>query len=84
MLNFKSSQVPNLSFLYAVKKRIPIKCIQISEPFQVETLEGTFEGKQGDFLIVGIKGEMYPCRKDIFEETYDIIENKDPLLRIDK
>lgn len=74
MINFKSNHVPELPFFFAIKKEIPIRCIQISEPFQVETLEGIFEGKQGDFLIVGVKGEMYPCRKDIFEETYDIID----------
>jgi hypothetical protein len=78
MIKFKSGQVPNLPFVLAIKKRLPVRCIQISEPFQVETLEGTFQGKEGDFLIVGVKGEMYPCRKDIFEETYEFADPEEP------
>ena len=70
---FKSGEIPEFEFQKAIKKPIPIRCLQIKEPFKVETLEGTLEGKAGDYLMIGIKGEMYPCAKDIFEETYDII-----------
>ena len=59
--------------LLAVKKPIPIKCIQIKEPFTVETLEGTMKGKKGDWLMVGVNGEMYPCDRSIFENTYDFV-----------
>jgi hypothetical protein len=45
----------------------------MQEPFRVETLEGTLEGKAGDYLMIGVRGEMYPCAKEIFEETYDFI-----------
>lgn len=38
----------------------------------IYTLEGTMEAKIGDYIIKGIKGEFYPCKPDIFEETYDI------------
>ena len=54
-----------------VKKRIPIKAIQIHESFRVETLEGTMQGASGDYLIQGIRGELYPCAEDIFEESYE-------------
>lgn len=37
----------------------------------IETLEGEAWFWEGDYVIKGIKGEMYPCRRDIFEETYD-------------
>lgn len=37
----------------------------------VKTLEGEITANQGDYIIKGIKGEFYPCREDIFEETYD-------------
>jgi len=70
---FKQGQIPEYSFKQAVKKPIPIRCIQINEPFKVETMEGTLEGKPGDYLMIGIKGEMYPCDKDIFDETYQVI-----------
>lgn len=39
--------------------------------FGVRTLEGDMEAKIGDYIIKGVKGEIYPCRKDIFEETYE-------------
>jgi len=29
------------------------------------------EAKKGDFLIKGVKGEFYPCKPDIFEQTYE-------------
>ena len=40
------------------------------EYVQVKTLEGTMTGTVGDFIIKGIKGEFYPCKYDIFTETY--------------
>lgn len=40
----------------------------------VKTLEGTsYEVTDQDVIIRGIKGEYYPCKKDIFNQTYDII-----------
>ena len=35
------------------------------------TLEGTMQADTGDYVIKGIKGEIYPCKADIFEESYD-------------
>lgn len=43
----------------------------------VETLEGPHVAEPGDFIIRGIKGEFYPCKPDIFEKTYDKVENED-------
>ncbi len=73
MMQFKKGELPDLAFRQAVKKPIPVRCFQMTEPFRVETLEGTLEGKAGDYLMVGVRGEMYPCAKEIFEETYDLI-----------
>ena len=56
------------------KKPVVIQAVQIDDPFEVETLEGTMKGKAGDYLVVGIKGEIYPVDKDIFIETYEKIE----------
>jgi hypothetical protein len=38
---------------------------------KIRTLEGVMIGWMGDYIIRGIKGEIYPCRKDIFEESYE-------------
>ena len=37
----------------------------------IHTLEGTMTGEQGDWIIKGIKGELYPCKNDIFQATYE-------------
>lgn len=37
----------------------------------ISTLEGDMWFWEGDYVIRGIKGELYPCRRNIFEETYD-------------
>lgn len=61
--------------LHVRKKPIIITAYQIDEAFEVETMEGIMSGKANDYLMIGVKGEMYPCDKKIFEETYDIIED---------
>lgn len=42
----------------------------------IPTLEGDMVAQKGDYIIKGVQGEFYPCKPDIFEETYDeIIED---------
>jgi hypothetical protein len=42
-----------------------------TQTIQIETLEGTMSANIGDYIIKGVKGEFYPCKPDIFEQTYD-------------
>jgi len=44
------------------------------EYLDINTLEGTMRCNKGDYIIKGIKGEFYPCKPDIFEQTYDEIK----------
>lgn len=37
----------------------------------IRTLEGVMEAKPGDWIIRGIKGELYPCKDDIFRASYE-------------
>lgn len=74
MQRFIKGVEPDLQFAKAIKKPIPVKCFQIQEAFEVETMEGIMQGKAGDWLIVGIHGEMYPIDKEIFDKTYDIVQ----------
>jgi len=37
----------------------------------IKTLEGDMHAEKGDWLIMGIKGELYPCKPDIFVATYE-------------
>ena len=43
----------------------------------IKTLEGLMEAKPGDWIIRGVKGELYPCKPDIFAMTYDPVDEQD-------
>lgn len=40
----------------------------------IETLEGDHRACPDDWIIKGVKGEFYPCKPDIFEATYNLVE----------
>jgi hypothetical protein len=42
---------------------------------RIKTLEGVMIADEGDYIIKGIKGEFYPCKPDIFEASYDAVED---------
>ena len=44
------------------------KCLTIN------TLEGKMRADIGDWIIKGVQGELYPCKPDIFEATYEPVE----------
>ena len=41
---------------------------------QIETLEGAHLVRPSDWIITGVKGEHYPCKPDIFDMTYEPVE----------
>ena len=40
----------------------------------IPTLEGLMEAKENDWIIKGVKGEIYACKPDIFKQTYEAVE----------
>ena len=42
----------------------------------IQTLEGEMSADRGDWIIQGIKGEIYPCKPDIFDLTYEPTEDE--------
>lgn len=57
-----------------VKRPIIVHAIRMDEQFRVNSLEGDYaQGKPGDYLMKGIRGELYICDKEIFEESYDFL-----------
>lgn len=42
-----------------------------TDQLQIRTLEGIHLVGWGDFIIQGVQGEIYPCKPDIFEATYE-------------
>ncbi|MBL4951095.1 hypothetical protein JK635_02420 [Neobacillus sp. YIM B02564] len=46
----------------------------------IKTLEGWYEVEVGKhYIVTGVKGERYPVEKEIFEETYDLVNAKESL-----
>lgn len=78
-INGKWVDNPSSLFWQRVRKLpVVVRATQIHEPFEVHTLEDVngalHQGSSGDFLIQGIKGELYPCKPYIFRQTYETPE----------
>lgn len=41
----------------------------------ISTLEGEMRCAPADWIIKGVKGEFYPCKPDVFAQTYDLVED---------
>lgn len=41
----------------------------------IKTLEGNMTAQINDWIIQGVKNEIYPCKPDIFQATYELVEN---------
>lgn len=54
-----------------VKKPVVIEAYQTDKEMIIHTLEGDMKASVGDYIITGVHGEQYPCKPDIFEETYE-------------
>ena len=39
----------------------------------IQTLEGGYIVQAGDWIITGVAGEVYPCKPDVFEATYELV-----------
>lgn len=56
-----------------MEKDVIVSYSGISPVLYIHTLEGVMSASVGDFIIRGIKGEYYPCKPNIFEDSYDKI-----------
>jgi hypothetical protein len=41
---------------------------------RIQTLEGVMTAQLGDWIVRGVQGEFYPCKPDIFAQTYEAVE----------
>ena len=56
-------------------ERLCEKCgVKMNDHGWIDTLEGGHVVCPGDFIITGVKGELYPCKPDIFAATYEPVE----------
>lgn len=66
----------------AVKDGILFRSLLTSEGenrWLVKTLEGNMRIGDGDWLIKGVNGELYPCRDEIFKKTYEVVTQREDL-----
>lgn len=54
-----------------MKKPVVIEAQQTQIKVDINTLEGVMVAQPGDWIIRGIKGELYPCKDEIFKATYE-------------
>ena len=59
---------PNPEHIVGVEYDPVLRCAWI------KTLEGTMRAEEGDWIIRGVKCELYPCKPDIFTATYEPVE----------
>lgn len=59
------------------KKPIVVEAYQTDVALEIQTLEGTMRAEPGDYVITGISGEQYPCKPDIFLQTYEKIDDQE-------
>ena len=57
-----------------MKIPVEIEAYQTDEEVYIETLEGVMKADKGDWIIKGVKGELYPCKPDVFKMTYEEVE----------
>ena len=56
------------------KKPVVVEAYRATKVMYIDTLEGRMKAEEGDWIITGVNGEQYPCKPDIFDKTYDILE----------
>lgn len=56
----------NLITKFEVDRKYPL--------LKIRTLEGDMEASVDDYIIKGLRGEFYPCKPDVFEKKYELIE----------
>ena len=56
------------------KKPVVIEAYQTDVALDIPTFEGLMHASTGDWIITGVQGEQYPCKPDIFEQTYEKVE----------
>lgn len=56
------------------KKPIIVEAYIATHEEYIKTLEGTMKANKGDYIITGVKGEQYPCKPDVFKQTYEEVK----------
>lgn len=60
------------------KKPIVVEAYRTDTEVIVQTLEGPLRAAPGDWIITGVNGEQYPCKPEVFEKTYEPVNDDNP------
>jgi hypothetical protein len=66
---------PNEIIEFCNKEREVAGFTRVGGRLVISTLEGRMNASIGDYIIRGVEGEFYPCKPDIFDETYESMEH---------
>lgn len=78
---FEKGMEDGVHFKNDLPDGVNVKGFEVGDPHDttiypyINTLEGRHYINPGDYIITGVKGERYPCKPDIFEATYDPVDN---------
>ena len=59
-----------------VKKPVVVEAYQTDREITIHTLAGDLMASVGDYIIIGVNGEKYPCKPDIFKKTYEEVKEQ--------
>jgi hypothetical protein len=70
--NFQSDFIPLVMVAFEKSGLAENYTLYPTNDLVIHTLEGDVHASIGDWIIVGVKGEMYPCKPDVFSLTYEL------------
>ena len=74
MFDFLTNYEKTNEFISASGENFYIDHDKVKGGLIIKTLEGEHIAAIGDYIIKGVKGEFYPCKPDIFEQTYEKVD----------
>ena len=74
--NFEDEFLPLVTFAFKVSGKAEHYTFHTdSKILVIHTLEGDMIASLNDWIVVGVNGEMYPCKPDVFEATYEPVSH---------
>lgn len=69
-----AEDLPTDRYVDVRKRPVTVQARRVDEgPLFINTREGCVVAHEGDVVISGVEGELYPCDPDIFAETYEVV-----------
>ena len=71
---FRDKNIHEVMNFFGAENGVAFKYHVVDNEYDIITLEGNMRVSKGDWIIKGVKGEFYPCKPDIFNATYEKVE----------